>query len=945
MKLRHQILAIVALPLIGLGIMSAFEITSAGKTITSARETETALANTVIVGALIHETQVERGMSAGYIGSSGINFAEEIPAQRAKVDAALSTLSAILPELENAFPAEAADLNERLGSLEKMRTSVTALELSVPEMAGYYTGVIRAALRLNHRAVMSAEIGSIARAGAGLVTLTEAKEAAGLERAMGAVGFGQGQFTLPVLRNFIALGAVQKDALTETQIFAQGFLEGLQFDTLQEFLAVQELRDVVFEAAASGGGLGGISAQFWFATSTEWIERLRSEEVAFVSKMEDFVAAELRGALARFVLSSALAVVAFVAAIAGSAVMARALGRQIRSLSEVMHRFAHKEFDTVIPTLGAGSEIGELSTALDLMRTDLKQAESVAREAFAKSFAFDDSKSAMMIVDPDMRLTGMNDASRDMLHKNGEIMQQVWPDFEPNDVLNRSIDRFHTNPEHQRAILRDPSRMPWRTDISIGDLKFELNVSYVRGEDGGYAGNVLEWRDVTEERLHSGMIAAIERDQCVVEMSLDGTILRTNPLYQAVVGRSAVELANHTHGKILAADHEEISALWTRVIAGESDSRRIQVKHSDGTIRWLAATFNPVLDGNGQPFKVVVFAEDITERVEARAVREAAKAAAKDTVMRSLAEGLKRLSEGDLRCQIGGAFDEEYEILRRDFNQAVTQLADVLGKVSGNVEKLRGSSGELSASAESLASRTENQAATLEETAAALEKITGTVQNTAQGATETDTVVGAARASAEEGAEIVKQAVAAMDRIAKSSEEISSITKVIDEISFQTNLLALNAGVEAARAGEAGRGFAVVASEVRALALRAAQATGEINALISASQHEVKSGVSLVGSAGEALQKISDGVFTASARVKGIRSATESQASALTEISIAVSTMDETTQKNAAMVEEASALATVLGEDAQTLSTLVARFAFETLIDGMRDKQAQSLAS
>jgi methyl-accepting chemotaxis protein len=233
---------------------------------------------------------------------------------------------------------------------------------------------------------------------------------------------------------------------------------------------------------------------------------------------------------------------------------------------------------------------------------------------------------------------------------------------------------------------------------------------------------------------------------------------------------------------------------------------------------------------------------------------------------------------------------------------------------------------EISSAAEDLSRRTERQAASLEETAAALDQITATVRRTAENAQEADKVVSQTRAQAETGGAVVQRAVDAMGEIERSSDQISQIIGVIDEIAFQTNLLALNAGVEAARAGEAGRGFAVVASEVRALAQRSADSAKEIKTLISASGAQVKSGVVLVRETGEALTGIAGRIVEVTQLMSEIRGSTQEQAVGLAEVNTAVNEMDQVTQQNAAMVEESTAASVALSREAAELAQLVGRF-------------------
>jgi methyl-accepting chemotaxis protein len=291
-----------------------------------------------------------------------------------------------------------------------------------------------------------------------------------------------------------------------------------------------------------------------------------------------------------------------------------------------------------------------------------------------------------------------------------------------------------------------------------------------------------------------------------------------------------------------------------------------------------------------------------------------------------LAEGLKQLSAGNLSTELSRPFSPDFEGLRQDFNLAVAQLRETMQAVSAATGAIDGGSRELSQSASDLSKRTEQQAASLEETAAALDEITSNVANSSTRTEEARGMAVEANRSALQSGEVVAKAVNAMQKIEQSSEQISSIIGVIDEIAFQTNLLALNAGVEAARAGEAGKGFAVVAQEVRELAQRSAQAAKEIKDLIRNSAEEVKSGVSLVSATGTALAGIRNHVEAINTQLDAIATSSKEQSVGMSQVNVAVNQMDQVTQQNAAMVEEASAAGAALAGEADRLRALVSRF-------------------
>ncbi|MFZ1992044.1 MAG: methyl-accepting chemotaxis protein [Alphaproteobacteria bacterium] len=564
--------------------------------------------------------------------------------------------------------------------------------------------------------------------------------------------------------------------------------------------------------------------------------------------------------------------------------------------------------------------------------SDITEQENKAKEALFKSTGFDGSSVAMMMVDRDFKIMYVNDATKKLLRDNVTVFRQFWPTFDPDKMIGACIDMFHKNPSHQRQLLSDPSRLPYKTDITVGDFKFALNVSGVFDEKRNYVGNVLEWADVTETRMNAGMLSALQRSQAIIEFTLDGKIVNANKNFLNAMNYSLEEIKGQHHSMFVEPAYRQspdYRAFWDRLGRGEFIADKFKRIAKGGKEIWIQASYNPILDGNGKPFKVVKFAQDITdiENERKRAEEErAAKAAEQAHVVSELASGLGALSEGDLTTRIEDEFVGEYEKLRADFNGAMTKMQESMQSVLAGTNGISTGAGEISQASDDLSQRTERQAASLEETAAALEEITATVKKTAENAKEASKIVAVAKTAAEEGGNVVETAVAAMNEIERSSKQITEIIGVIDKIAFQTNLLALNAGVEAARAGDAGKGFAVVASEVRALAQRSSEAAKEIETLIKASGAQVEKGARLVGETGQSLKKIVGQVIEINSLVTEVAQAAQQQSTGIDEVNTAVGQMDQVTQQNAAMVEEATAAARSLASETEELARVVSFF-------------------
>jgi methyl-accepting chemotaxis protein len=464
--------------------------------------------------------------------------------------------------------------------------------------------------------------------------------------------------------------------------------------------------------------------------------------------------------------------------------------------------------------------------------------------------------------------------------------------------------------------------------IAKGGREIWIQASYnpIRDLNGKPFKVVKYATDITQQKLQSadyeGQLAAISKAQAVIEFGLDGKILTANENFLKVLGYTLDEVKGHHHSMFVETGYRQspdYRLFWEKLGRGEYDAGQYKRIGKGGTEIWIQASYNPIMDANGKPFKVVKYATDVTAAVKASEAMQQAVQQVQDAV------GAAKENDLTHRVPIDGKTGE-IGALCTGVNGLLDTMTTVVTKIRNSAREVSSASAEISASTTDLSQRTEEQAASLEETSASMEQMSATVKKNAENAQQANQSAAGTRDVADRGGQVVAKAVDAMARIEESSRKISDIIGVIDEIARQTNLLALNAAVEAARAGEAGRGFAVVASEVRSLAQRSSQAAKDIKDLITNSNNQVKDGVDLVSKAGTALTEIVESIKKVAGIVSDIASASAEQAAGIEQVNKALTQMDEVTQQNSALVEENAATAKTLEQQSKAMDDEVSVF-------------------
>ncbi|WP_350260248.1 methyl-accepting chemotaxis protein [Stenotrophomonas riyadhensis] len=468
----------------------------------------------------------------------------------------------------------------------------------------------------------------------------------------------------------------------------------------------------------------------------------------------------------------------------------------------------------------------------------------------------------------------------------GRLDSHIGP--QPHDETGRLLEAMSGMQQQLHAVISGQREMARRHDA--GELSYRIDASAFPGE---YGLMVQE-----TNALVGGHVQTLHDVLDVVQQYAVGDLSRDIARYpgEKAAMTTTVDTVKANLGRINA----EIKQLASAAAAGDF-SRRGDAQRFDHDFRLMLENLNAMM-------------------------------AVSDDNLGKLSQLLSAIAEGDLTARMHGDYQGVFARMRDDANTTVAQLTQIVGQIQASASSITLAAGEIASGNNDLSRRTEQQAANLEETAASMEELTSTVRQNAEHARQANQLAIGAQGVASQGGSVVGQVVNTMSAIEASSKKIAEIISVIDGIAFQTNILALNAAVEAARAGEQGRGFAVVASEVRTLAQRSAAAAKEIKGLIDDSVGKVAEGSSLVHQAGSTMGEIVASVQRVTDIMAEISAASQEQSAGIEQVNQTVVQMDETTQQNAALVEEATAAARAMEDQAAQLADAVAIFRLDNQV-------------
>ena len=622
------------------------------------------------------------------------------------------------------------------------------------------------------------------------------------------------------------------------------------------------------------------------------------------------------------------------------------------------------------------NELSDMLNSLKSMQIRLgfsvDEARNREEEATRSAQALEACSTNVLFADNNLDITYLNPAIKKLFIEAETEMKNDIPGFNARELIGANLETFH-HEEHEHLARVKTLKEGFSYQLKKGGRTFNKDVTPVFNKQGEKIGTVVEWHDRTkelkrieEERIVSDANARMKQALDTVSANVMVADANRDIIYmnQAVTKTLSVaesdiqtELSNFSVHNLMGnsidvfhknpAHQQQLlenltSEYVANIIVGGRHMRLIvnpitndQNERIGTVVEWTDRTNEVAIELEIDSLVDAAASGDLSKRIDpegksgffaklAKGLNQTVEST--DSFVKDMGIVLSAMSSGDLTKSINKEYLGSFGDLKGDVNQTISQITGVISKIRESSNLVQSASSEIYQGNDDLSRRTEAQASALEETASSMEEMTITVKESAGNAAEANEMTVGAKQKAAEGGSVVKGAIKAMGDINESSNKINDIIGVIDEIAFQTNLLALNAAVEAARAGEQGRGFAVVAGEVRTLSQRSAAAAKEIKDLIRDSMSKVELGSKLVNESGATLDEIVTAIEDVAGRVETMATATAEQNAGIGQINQAISQMDDMTQQNAALVEEASAASRALSEQAEVLNKLVSFF-------------------
>lgn len=960
MKTRLKLIFLTAIPALAMLYFAGSVGLDKANVARSMAQMESQIHLAVKIGTVVHEMQNERGMSLIFLASKGTKrkkLSDKLINQQAKVDKTILVLNAAIKDYaasnqQASFRSAFDEVSGHLAALKKMRSSIAPLDTEAKDLFIYYNQTIHSLLDATSKVAALSNNSDVSRMVVAYVALLKSKESAVLERAMLVPVFTVDRFSSEIWNQFIANNAAQDvysdiffaNALEkEKQFFNAKMSEKAAVEVVQMKKAAIDKKLVMDLAAADKleAMTFGIGETYWYQIATERIN--------LIKEVEDRVSGDLLAATAKLskeatnilLFSILLAVLSVVVTSIIAYMITRNLLRQLGgepdAAAEVARQIAKGNLAT--PIMLNNGDASSLMASMHMMQQTLKK----VIEEQSYMFAANKQGNLDIAIDSNKFMGSyrtMTENVNEMATNQADVMHKVTAciaEFSKGN-FDAPLERF----SGQRVFINDGIELlrnnikTFISEMQHMSQQHDLGETDVMIDTSKFTGDYAEMAHGVNVMVNGHIEVnwqAISVVKAFGEGDLDAT-LKQLPGKKAFVNEAIENVRSNL--KTFIADMGAMSAQHD---AGDIDA--VMDTHKfQGSYRAMAHAVNAMVGDHitmNQKTMTVVSAfgkGDFKLPLE--------KFPGKKSIVNEAVEQVRSnliALNNDVRMLVNAAHDGQvsaradasahqgdFRKIVEGVNETLEMIVGPIATVKSAVETINTAAKEISHGNADLSRRTEAQAASLEKTAASMDELSSTVKQNANNAKQANQLASVASGVAVRGGDVVAEVVVTMTNINASAQKIEDIISVIDGIAFQTNILALNAAVEAARAGEQGRGFAVVAGEVRNLAQRSASAAKEIKELIADSVNKTAKGTKQVENAGRTMQEIVSSVKRVSDIISEISVASQKQSDGIEQVNEAIMRMDDVTQQNTALVEEAAAAAESLMDQADELMNAVSVF-------------------
>lgn len=960
MKTRLKLIFLTAIPALAMLYFAGSVGLDKANVARSMAQMESQIHLAVKIGTVVHEMQNERGMSLIFLASKGTKrkkLSDKLINQHAKVDKTILVLNAAIKDYaasnqQASFRSAFDEVSGHLAALKKMRSSIAPLDTEAKDLFIYYNQTIHSLLDATSKVAALSNNSDVSRMVVAYVALLKSKESAVLERAMLVPVFTVDRFSSEIWNQFIANNAAQDvysdiffaNALEkEKQFFNAKMSEKAAVEVVQIKKAAIDKKLVMDLAAADKleAMTFGIGETYWYQIATERIN--------LIKEVEDRVSGDLLAATAKLskeatnilLFSILLAVLSVVVTSIIAYMITRNLLRQLGgepdAAAEVARQIAKGNLAT--PIMLNNGDASSLMASMHMMQQTLKK----VIEEQSYMFAANKQGNLDIAIDSNKFMGSyrtMTENVNEMATNQADVMHKVTAciaEFSKGN-FDAPLERF----SGQRVFINDGIELlrnnikTFISEMQHMSQQHDLGETDVMIDTSKFTGDYAEMAHGVNVMVNGHIEVnwqAISVVKAFGEGDLDAT-LKQLPGKKAFVNEAIENVRSNL--KTFIADMGAMSAQHD---AGDIDA--VMDTHKfQGSYRAMAHAVNAMVGDHitmNQKTMTVVSAfgkGDFKLPLE--------KFPGKKSIVNEAVEQVRSnliALNNDVRMLVNAAHDGQvsaradasahqgdFRKIVEGVNETLEMIVGPIATVKSAVETINTAAKEISHGNADLSRRTEAQAASLEKTAASMDELSSTVKQNANNAKQANQLASVASGVAVRGGDVVAEVVVTMTNINASAQKIEDIISVIDGIAFQTNILALNAAVEAARAGEQGRGFAVVAGEVRNLAQRSASAAKEIKELIADSVNKTAKGTKQVENAGRTMQEIVSSVKRVSDIISEISVASQKQSDGIEQVNEAIMRMDDVTQQNTALVEEAAAAAESLMDQADELMNAVSVF-------------------